>query len=360
MVKRYKKALLLSSAVILLPILVGVAFWNQLPSQMPTHWGLDGSVDGWSGKAFAVIGLPLILLAVHWLCVWGTSLDSRNQGQNRKVTGLVLWICPVLSLFTGGIMYAAALDLDINFVTVTLLLMGAMFVAIGNYLPKCKQNYTIGIRIPWTLQDEANWNATHRVGGRIWVAGGVLLLAGCGLPERLAVALMILLIPILAAAPILYSWRYHKKQLREGHVPTASAETKPVGRKAKIGSAVGLVVVLALVVVLMFTGDIEVRCDEDSFTVEADYYQDLTVDYATVDHIEYRETDKTGVRTFGFGSARLLMGQFKNEEFGTYTRYSYAQCDACVVVTAGEKILVLSGKDADSTRALYEELSDRI
>ena len=54
------------------------------------------------------------------------------------------------------------------------------------------------------------------------------------------------------------------------------------------------------------------------------------------------------------------MGQFKNEEFGTYTRYSYAQCDACVVVTAGEKILVLSGKDADSTRALYEELSGKI
>ena len=140
MVKRYKKALLLSSAVILLPILVGVAFWNQLPSQMPTHWGLDGSVDGWSGKAFAVIGLPLILLAVHWLCVWGSSLDSRNQGQNRKVTGLVLWICPVLSLFTSGIMYAASLDLDVDFVKITLLLMGAMFVGIGNYLPKCKQN----------------------------------------------------------------------------------------------------------------------------------------------------------------------------------------------------------------------------
>ena len=360
MMKRYKKALLLSSAVILLPILVGVAVWNQLPSQMPTHWGLDGSVDGWSGKAFAVIGLPLILLAVHWLCVWGSSLDSRNQGQNRKVTGLVLWICPVLSLFASGMMYAAALDLDINFVTVPLLLMGAMFVAIGNYLPKCKQNYTIGIRIPWTLQDEKNWNATHRVGGRIWVAGGVLLLAGCALPEQMAVALMILLIPILAAAPILYSWRYHKKQLREGHVPTASAETKTVGRKAKIGSAVGLVVVLALVAVLMFTGDIAVRCDEASFTVEADYYQDLTVDYAAVNHIEYRERDKTGVRTFGFGSARLLMGQFKNDEFGTYTRYSYAQCDACVVVTAGEKILVLSGKDADSTRALYEELSGKI
>ena len=360
MVKRYKKTLLLSSAVILLPTLAGLILWNRLPAQMPTHWGLDGSVDGWSGKAFAVIGLPLILLAVHWLCVWGTSLDSGNRDQNRKVTGLVLWICPVLSLFTNGIMYAAALNLDVNFVTVTLLLMGAMFVVIGNYLPKCKQNHTIGIRIPWTLNDEENWNATHRVGGRIWVAGGILLLAGCALPEKFAVTLMIVLLPVLTVAPILYSWLYHKKQAREGHVPTASGEKKPLSRKAKIGSTVGMAAVLVLVAVLMFTGDIEVRCDEDSFTVEADYYQDLTVEYAAVDHIEYRETNQAGVRTFGFGSARLMMGQFKSDEFGAHTRYSYTRCDACVVVTSGENTLVLSGKDADSTRAIYEELSGRI
>ena len=360
MVKRYKKTLLLSSAVILLPTLAGLILWNRLPAQMPTHWGLDGSVDGWSGKAFAVIGLPLILLAVHWLCVWGTSLDSGNRDQNRKVTGLVLWICPVLSFFTNGIMYAAALNLDVNFVTVTLLLMGAMFVVIGNYLPKCKQNHTIGIRIPWTLNDEENWNATHRVGGRIWVAGGILLLAGCALPEKFAVTLMIVLLPVLTVAPILYSWLYHKKQAREGHVPTASGEKKPLSRKAKVGSTVGLAAVLVLVAVLMFTGDIEVRCDEDSFTVEADYYQDLTVEYAAVDHIEYRETNQAGVRTFGFGSARLMMGQFKSDEFGAHTRYSYTRCDACVVVTSGENTLVLSGKDADSTRAIYEELSGRI
>ena len=360
MVKRYKKTLLLSSAVILLPTLAGLILWNRLPAQMPTHWGLDGSVDGWSGKAFAVIGLPLILLAVHWLCVWGTSLDSGNRDQNRKVTGLVLWICPVLSFFTNGIMYAAALNLDVNFVTVTLLLMGVMFVVIGNYLPKCKQNHTIGIRIPWTLNDEENWNATHRVGGRIWVAGGILLLAGCALPEKFAVTLMIVLLPVLTVAPILYSWLYHKKQAREGHVPTASGEKKPLSRKAKIGSTVGLATVLVLVAVLMFTGDIEVRCDEDSFTVEADYYQDLTVEYAAVDHIEYRETNQAGVRTFGFGSARLMMGQFKSDEFGAHTRYSYTRCDACVVVTSGENTLVLSGKDADSTRAIYEELSGRI
>ena len=359
MMKQHKGKLVLSSILTLLPILVGLVLWNRLPAQMPTHWGFDGTVDGWSGKAFAVFGLPLILLAVHWLCVWGTSLDSGNRGQNRKVFGLVLWIIPVMSWFTSGIMYAGAMGWNLDFVKITLLLMGVLFVAIGNYLPKCKQNYTIGIRIKWTLEDEENWNATHRVGGRVWVAGGAALLAGCALPEKFAVALMLAVIPVLVAIPLLYSYSFRKKKVREGRPVTASQTMKPLGKRAKILSLAAVAMILVLVAVLMFTGNIEYRYDEDSFTVEADYYQDLTVEYASVDRIEYRDADKAGVRTFGFGSARLLMGQFKNDEFGAYTRYSYTRCDSCVVLTSGEDTLVLSGPDEAATRALYEELLAR-
>ena len=103
MMKQHKGKLVISSGLTLFPILVGLVLWNRLPAQMPTHWGLSGNVDGWSGKTFAVLGLPLILLAAHWLCIWGTSLDRSNENQNRKVSGLVLWICPVISFFTSGI-----------------------------------------------------------------------------------------------------------------------------------------------------------------------------------------------------------------------------------------------------------------
>ena len=359
MMKQHKGKLLLSSGLILLPIAVGLILWNRLPAQMPTHWGFSGTVDGWSGKPFAVFGLPLILLAVHWLCVFATSLDRSNEGQNRKVLGLVLWITPVLSWFTSLIMYAGAMGWELDFVKITLVMMGLMFVAVGNYLPKCKHNHTVGIRIPWTLNDEENWTATHRLGGRVWVAGGVLLLAGCALPEKIAVVLMLAVISVLVAVPLVYSYVYYRRRLRAGHAPTVAGEKKPLGRKAKIGSTVGLAVVLVLVAGLMFTGDIEIRCEEDSFTVEADYCQDLTVEYSAVDRIEYRDTDKAGVRTFGFGSARLMMGQFKNDEFGTYTRYSYTKCDSCVVLTSGENTLVLSGPDEAATRELYEELMAR-
>ena len=359
MMKQHKGKLMVSSVLTLLPIMVGLLLWNRLPNQMPTHWGVDGTADGWSGKAFAVFGMPLILLAVHWLCVWGTSLDSSNRGQNRKVSGLVLWIIPVLSWFTSGIMYAGSMGWELDFVKITLLLMGALFVAIGNYLPKCKQNYTIGIRIKWTLEDEENWAATHRLGGRVWVAGGVLLLAGCFLPERLGVAVMLLLLPVLVLVPLLYSYGFYKKKAREGRPPVTSETMKPLGKRAKILSLVAVAVILVLVAGLMFTGNIKYRYDEDTFTVEADYYQDLTVEYDSLDRIEYRDTDRAGVRTFGFGSARLLMGQFKNDEFGTYTRYSYTKCNSCVVLISGENVLVLSGPDEDATREIYEELTAR-
>jgi uncharacterized membrane protein len=107
--------------------------------------------------------------------------------------------------------YAHALGMTLDVDTIALLLMGVMFLIIGNYMPKCKQNYTLGIKLPWTLNSEANWNATHRLAGRVWVIGGVLLLACVFLPENaLAVAMQILL-PVMVLIPVVYSYAYHKK-----------------------------------------------------------------------------------------------------------------------------------------------------
>ena len=100
--------------------------------------------------------------------------------------------------------------------------------------------------------------------------------------------------------------------------------------------------------------------EETSFTIQASYWEDLTVDYAAVDSIEYREEWVPGSRTNGFGSPRLLVGTFKNEEFGSYTRYSYTGCDVSVVLHVDDRVLVLSGADTASTQAIYEQLAEKI
>ena len=104
----------------------------------------------------------------------------------------------------------------------------------------------------------------------------------------------------------------------------------------------------------MFTGDITFNFNSDSLTIKADYYNDLTVDYEAITDIEYRENSDVGMKYNGFNSARLLMGGFKNEEFGKYTRYSYTKCDSCVVITSNEKILIISGSDEEQTKEIYE------
>lgn len=354
-----KRTLLLTSLLTLSPVLVGLLLWEQLPEQMTTHWGADGVADGWSGRPFAVFGLPLILLAAQWLCIFFTGIDPKNKGQNRKVTQLVLWILPVVSLFTCGMVYATAFGADFPPEMLTFALLGIVFILVGNYMPKCKQNHTIGIKIKWTLENEENWNATHRMAGKLWVMVGFLSLF-CGfLPLALIPVALVGLIAVTVVVPVLYSWSYHKKQKASG---TCTACPQPAGKDRKTARAVsllGLVVVSIFVAVLMFTGDLNVIYGDTSFTIEASYWSDLTVEYDAIDRIEYREDVEPGLRTYGFGSARLSLGQFKNEEFGLYTRYAYAGSRACVVLDAEGKTLVIAGRDIGQTREIYERLRTR-
>ena len=86
--------------------------------------------------------------------------------------------------------------------------MGALFVVIGNYLPKCKQSYTVGIKIPWTLNDEENWNKTHRLAGFLWVIGGVVIMATAFLGTFWL--FFVVLIPMVIV-PFVYSYSLYKK-----------------------------------------------------------------------------------------------------------------------------------------------------
>ena len=210
MIKNLKK-MILSSVIILLPILFGLAVWEQLPEQIATHWGPNGQPDGWSSKASAVFFMPLFLVAIHWICTFATGKDRKNEGQNKKLIKMTDWLVPLISLLVNGMVYATALGSSFSPMLVLPLLMGAMLVFIGNYMPKCKPNRTIGIRVKWTLENEENWKATHRFGGKVFFFGGVLLLFGVFLPEAVAMWVILPVMLVIAAVPIVYSYRYSKK-----------------------------------------------------------------------------------------------------------------------------------------------------
>ncbi len=358
MLKQHKKLGILTTLLTLTPMLVGVLLWNRLPDTMVTHWGADGVADGWSGKGFAVFVLPLILLAVHCLCLLLTAFDKNSENQSKKALRMVFWIMPVTSWFSCGIVYFTAMGESLELLNFVPAFMGLLFLIMGNYMPKVKQNRTLGVKLPWTLANEENWNKTHRYCGRIWVIGGLILIFCVFLPENWMVPVMVPVLMVLAFAPVLYSLKLCRIHQRQGIV----YDFKPKSKKEAVINRIAIVVVSLIVagtVFLMITGEIDYSFTDSGLEIMPDYWADSYVSYEEMDTVEYREYCDYGMRTSGFGSARLSMGAFHNEEFGNYTRYSYTQCKSAVVITSGERTLVLSAANDADTEMLYELIMDK-
>ena len=210
MIKKNLKTIIITSLVTILPVFAGLFMWDKLPEKMPTHWNLEGVIDGWSDKPFAVIFLPLFMLAVHLVCSVVTSCDPKTQNFNRTVFGILLWICPVLSLLCSTATYAASFGYDVKVEFIIPLFMGILFLIIGNYLPKCKQNNTIGIKVPWTLKNEENWNKTHRFAGFIWTVCSLVIIVGAFFKSAVAYTTFVS-IAVMVLAPMIYSYIYYRK-----------------------------------------------------------------------------------------------------------------------------------------------------
>ena len=206
--KNHRRTVLLTGLVTLLPMLPGALLWTRLPERMPTHWGLDGTVDGWSSRGFAVFGLPLLLLLMHLFCVFVSDRVDGAREQSVKVLRLLLWIIPAVSLLMGTMIYGEALGLSLPTARLGLLFVGLLLILIGNLLPKCRQNRAIGIRIRWTLEDEGNWYATHRFAGRLWVVGGAVLCLAVLLPVTVQPWVLLTVLLLLVGLPCFYSYRY--------------------------------------------------------------------------------------------------------------------------------------------------------
>ena len=357
MFQKYKKELILSSLCTLLPILIGLVLWNKLPDQMTTHWGINNQPDGWASKGVAIFMLPLILVGLQWLGIWVTTLDPQMQKQSKKALRMIFWIIPFISIFASCMMYSVALGHSVSITSAPCVLLGLMFALIGNYLPKTTRNWSLGIKVIWAMSNEENWNATHRFVGKLWFFGGLAMMLGIFLPGQYSISVLLPITLILAVVPAVYSYLYYKKQCKDGRgYPLENPYKKSTGKKTYRISMAVLVIILVSIVGILFVGDINCVFHEDSFTVEASFQDDLTVEYGVIDSIEIRYEAIPGTREWGFGSTKLLLGTFHNEEFGMYTRYTYTNSDAAIIVTCGEKILVLSGDNAEETQTIYETL----
>lgn len=325
MMNEHKGKLLLSSIIILLPILIG----NYI--------------------------MPIFLLLTHWICMYFTYRDNSNKNQNKKVWNMIFWICPCISLFSNGLFYTLLSDMKIETEQIFSVFFALLFIFIGNYLPKCRQNRTIGIKISWTLNNEENWNYTHRISGKAWVFSGILMLLSLLLPENMKFPVFTIAFLIILIVPFLSSYLYYRKQKANETYISKATEKTPASKLSGIFAAV----ILIASVFLISTGDITFEYHEEKLIVDSTYFNSLEIDYTSIDSISYMENIDAGSREFGFGSLRLLMGAFRNDTFGNYTRYSYTNCDSCVVLTISGKTVVLGAETEDETLKIYEILKEK-
>ena len=208
--KMNKKLLLLTSIVILFPILWGVTIWSQLPNQIPIHFHLAGQANNFQSKLLVVFGLPLFLLLVHLFVIFVSARDPKNQTMNKKMGKVIYWLTPIVSLGVFYLIYSKALGSTTNPSIFASALLGLIFVMMGNYMPKLKVNHTVGIRLPWTLQSEDNWHKTHRLAGKLWVLGGLILLLEAGLQFAIPYVMGIVILTIVFI-PVVYSYQLSRE-----------------------------------------------------------------------------------------------------------------------------------------------------
>ena len=204
-----RKMLIVTTLVCLLPLLAGALVYSRLPEQVATHFDLHGNPDGWSSRAFAVFGLPGILLAVNLLVPFLLRADPKHENMSGALVNIAIWTVPLVSLLCSGLTLGRALGYDLRIEMVLPVFMGILFILIGNYLPKTKQSYTMGIKLPWTLASEENWNRTHRLAGFLWVIGGAFFIVMSFIGWNLIAFLIPLALMVLA--PTVYSYLLYRK-----------------------------------------------------------------------------------------------------------------------------------------------------
>ena len=158
---------------------ISLAVFERLPDRIPTHWNMQGEVDGWSGRAIGAFGLPAMMIAIWGLCYWLPAIDPRRESyaKFRATYDLVVAAIIALMLLVHAAVLGTSLGHDIPVAMIIPMLVGGLLVLIGNLLPRARPNWFFGIRTPWTLSNDRVWERTHRIGGRVMVLAGLLVAA---------------------------------------------------------------------------------------------------------------------------------------------------------------------------------------
>lgn len=206
--KLRKDSIISIIASILLVVIFNILFYHKMPAELPTHWNFQGQADDYSSKFHAMVVIQGFLVLMNAFLCFMLDNDPRNKRQNNFVMTLSKLAMPAIMLVVYTITVMVGLGRDINVSVIIPLFVGLLFIAIGNYFPKIKRNYTMGIKLPWTLNSDENWRRTHRLGGICFIIIGLSLILSVFLKSEI-----VFLVPLILGGiiPAIYSYYLYTK-----------------------------------------------------------------------------------------------------------------------------------------------------
>lgn len=204
--------------IVLLPFIYLAFIWNTLPEKVPTHWSAKGDIDHWGDKTF-LISVPFMLpVFIYALLLVIPIIDPKKRialmgGKYYQFKFILVLLMSLLALFIIYISKNQSFSSP-NFIFI---LIGVLFIVLGNYFKVIQPNYFIGIRTPWTLENNEVWRLTHIFAGKLWFVGGLLIVLGALLFEtEFFGTVFISFVTVLALVPMAYSYIKFKNLEKKG------------------------------------------------------------------------------------------------------------------------------------------------
>ncbi|AFL79783.1 putative integral membrane protein [Aequorivita sublithincola DSM 14238] len=190
--------------------------WNGLPAKVPLQWGMDGAVNRYGSKMeLLLIGILPIVLYALFLFIPKIDPKKRLDSMGNKYYTIRLITALFITVLFTFIIYSIK-EQSLGNPNYIFMIIGAFFVLLGNYFKTIKPNYFVGIRTPWTLENESIWKTTHRFAGKLWVAGGLIIIISCFIfNEQTASTLFLIITGIITLIPIAHSYIQFKNPPKE-------------------------------------------------------------------------------------------------------------------------------------------------
>ncbi|WP_394513443.1 SdpI family protein [Priestia aryabhattai] len=202
-------------SITLLTLVAWLIALPHLPATMPIHWGANGEADGFATKINAMILTVGIMVLIYFVIAFVPRIDPRKENYKyfSKTYNILLNAVLLLFFFVNMSTILQGLGYNVPMSYIAPIMAGLVFIIIGNYLQRVRSNYFMGIRTPWTLSNETVWKKTHRLSGKIFFIGGLLILISAFLPDGYKSIIMWGSIVLCVGIPYLYSYVAYKKEM---------------------------------------------------------------------------------------------------------------------------------------------------